>query len=553
MDNTIFPFTAIVGQDQLKLALLLNVIDPSLGGVLAIGDKGTGKTTLVRSLASLMANETAFPFVNLPIGASEDSLLGQLSLGKLINDKQEHLQLGLLAKADQGFLYIDEINLLNDYLMDLLLDASSMGYYFLEREGFSKKLDSQFCLMGSMNPEEGDLRPQLKDRFGLCVFIETTRSLEQRIKVVKRRLAFDHNPLEFKNQYKEKEALLLMKIMAAKKCLSSIEGSMELLTYCTQLAITHQVEGLRADILLIKAAKAFAALQGRSIVLVEDVQAIQDLVLNHRSKNSTAPNPPKQEERPNSSEQKDKESMASNASPNQLIESIFPENDLSSIIKEGIFTKKGNTANHHLSTKNTGITAQKIVDKRKTVGQYLATDQFELKQKGQQNKTATQLIFVLDSSGSMLQQQVIAYGKGIIKKWAEQQVSKIVSFSLISLFDGDALLKIENSKDVNELLAKIETIQTGGKTNIMAAFKQVKKLTLLNPSTQYQFILISDGRFQSEAVPSIDRLVIAYQMHCKLLQSIHFIDTETDVVKVGWGKEFIKQVNGTYETLNTTR
>jgi len=553
MDNRIFPFTAIVGQDQLKLALLLNVIDPSLGGVLAIGDKGTGKTTLVRSLASLMANQTAFPFVNLPIGASEDSLLGQLNLGKLINEKQEHLQLGLLAKAHQGFLYIDEINLLNDYLMDLLLDASSMGYYFLEREGFSAKLDSQFCLIGSMNPEEGDLRPQLKDRFGLSVFIETPQSLEQRVEVIRRRLAFDHDSIAFKRQYEEKEAGLLKEIRTAKTNLSSIECSSDLFTHCAQLAITHQVEGLRADILLVKAAKAFTALQGRSIVLMEDVQAIQDLVLNHRSKNSNAPNPPKQEEKPKAPEQKEKEPTDSNVSPNQLIESIFPENDLSSIIKKGNISKKGDATNKHLSTKNTGIAAQKIVNKRKTVGQYLATDQFELKQKRQQSKTATQLIFVLDSSGSMLQQQVIAYGKGIIKKWAEQQVGKTWSFSLISLFDGDALLQVENSKDANELLTKIESIQTGGKTNIIAAFKQIKKLTLLNPSTQYQLVLISDGRFQSEAVPSIDRLVIAYRMHCKLLKSIHFIDTEMYIVKVGWGKEFMKQLNGTYETLNTTK
>lgn len=549
MDNTIFPFTAIVGQEKLKLALLLNIIDPSLGGVLAIGDKGTGKTTLVRSLASLMARESTFPFVNLPIGTSEDSLLGQLSLGKLINEKQEHLQLGLLAKAHQGFLYVDEINLLNDYLMDMLLDASSMGYYFLEREGFSRKLDSHFCLIGSMNPEEGDLRPQLKDRFGLCVLVKTPQDLEQRVEVVKRRLAFDQNSSKFKARYQEQESALFQKINAAKTLLSSIQVPSNILAYCAQLAIEHQVEGLRADILLVKTAKAFVALQGRSIVQKEDIQAIQQLVLEHRSNRSNNDNnPPQQDNNSNTSEQK--KTPNTSQQPNQLLEALAPENDLTTILTGGNQAQQGQIAKQQFTASNTAIAASKKLDKRKTLGQYLATDQFELKQKGQQSKIATQLIFLLDSSGSMLQQQVIAYAKGVIKKWAEQQTSKVLSFSLIYLFDGEATLLIESSKDVNLLLQQLEKIQTGGKTNIAAGLKQVKKLTALHPSIQHQLIVISDGRFQSSAIPSLDRLVIAYQMYCKRIQNFHFVDTEMDMVKIGWGKALSQQLNGTYETLN---
>ena len=166
MYKSIFPFTAICGQDDFKLALLLCMIDPSLGGVLALGDKGTGKTTTVRALQSLMKNiESDFPFVNLPIGATEDRVLGSVHLETLINEKKLEVQKGLLSKAHQGILYIDEINLLNDYLMDVLLDASSSGGYFLERDTISQWLDSRFCLVGTMNPEEGDLRPQLLDRF----------------------------------------------------------------------------------------------------------------------------------------------------------------------------------------------------------------------------------------------------------------------------------------------------------------------------------------------------------------------------------------------------
>ncbi|MBT31638.1 MAG: magnesium chelatase [Thalassobius sp.] len=284
MTKQVFPFSAIVGQEDFKLALILCIIDPTIGGVLALGDKGTGKTTLVRSLSNLLSDEKQqFPFINLPLGASEDRVLGNVDLEKLINDKKQVIQKGLLAQANQGILYIDEINLLNDYLMDTLLDAAATGSYFLEREGISTTFDSRFCLVGTMNPEEGELRPQLKDRFGLSVQISTPQDKEVRKAIIKNRLMFDTHPTAFIANHQEQEEALKNEIFSAKSALFDIELNDEMISKAADLALDNAVEGIRADILLIKAARAFASFQHRKIVTETDLEKVAPLVLNHRS------------------------------------------------------------------------------------------------------------------------------------------------------------------------------------------------------------------------------------------------------------------------------
>ena len=278
----IFPFTAVVGQEDFKLCLLLNLIDPTIGGVLATGDKGTGKTTTVRALSQLMGPQEA-PFINLPLGATEDRVLGSIALEPLINEKRKVVEKGLLAQANGGLLYIDEINLLPDYLMDVLLDASASGGYYLEREGISQWLDSRICLVGTMNPEEGELRPQLLDRFGLCVEISTPRNAEQRQEIAGRRLLFDSQPLFFMEKWMAEERRLKQHIMESRQLLFNISIPQEVSHQCVALALEHQVEGLRADILLLKAARAYAAYKGRHTVAAADVEAVAPFVLKHRS------------------------------------------------------------------------------------------------------------------------------------------------------------------------------------------------------------------------------------------------------------------------------
>lgn len=284
-----FPFTAIHAQEDFKLALILCMIDPGLGGVLALGDKGTGKTTTVRGLSRLMQRTiTDFPFINLPIGATEDRVLGTIKLDILINEKRTEVQQGLLAAAHHGILYIDEINLLNDYLMDVLLDAAATGGYHLERDTVSRWFDSKFCLVGTMNPEEGELRPQLLDRFGLSVTVKTPTDKADRMEIVSRRLQFDNDTSAFLGKYDAQEQQLAQQIIAAKELVKQVVYSDTILAGIADTCIRYQVEGLRADILLLKAARAYAALYKKKEVTKEDVHKVMPFVLSHRSKQYSA-------------------------------------------------------------------------------------------------------------------------------------------------------------------------------------------------------------------------------------------------------------------------
>lgn len=299
-----YPFTAICGQEDFKLALTLCMIDPGLGGVLALGDKGTGKTTTVRGLSHLMQD---LPFVNLPIGATEDRVLGTLKLDVLLNEKRLEIQTGLLAAAHQGILYIDEVNLLSDYLMDVLLDAAATGGYYLERDTISQWVESRFCLVGTMNPEEGNLRPQLLDRFGLSVHINTPADKALRMEIVQRRVAFDKDAPAFVKRFKNEEELLAAKIISAQTMLAAVKILPDIYEVVTELCIRHQVEGMRADILLVKAARAHAAYHGQVRVTAADVEAVQGFVLSHRSKQTPPSQSSSRENKPSAPGEKEGE------------------------------------------------------------------------------------------------------------------------------------------------------------------------------------------------------------------------------------------------------
>ncbi|MEU3292216.1 putative cobaltochelatase [Streptomyces longwoodensis] len=311
--TTPFPFTAVVGQDDLRLALLLNAVSPAVGGVLVRGEKGTAKSTAVRALSALLPAVAVVPgcrfscdpaapdpscpdgphepgpgahrparMVELPVGASEDRLVGALDIERALAEGVKAFEPGLLADAHRGILYVDEVNLLHDHLVDLLLDAAAMGASYVEREGVSVRHAARFLLVGTMNPEEGELRPQLLDRFGLTVEVAASREPDQRVEVVRRRLAYDDDTASFAARWAGEEAAVRQRIVAARELLPQVRLGDGALRQIAATCAAFEVDGMRADIVMARTATALAAWAGRTDVLAEDVRQAALLALPHR-------------------------------------------------------------------------------------------------------------------------------------------------------------------------------------------------------------------------------------------------------------------------------
>ncbi|OZD09440.1 magnesium chelatase [Rhodococcus sp. 06-235-1A] len=283
-----YPFSAIVGQDQLRLSLILCAVHPGIGGVLVRGEKGTAKSTVVRALATLLpavddeAGSRPAKLVELPVGATEDRVVGSIDLEKVLRDGERAFQPGLLAAAHRGVLYVDEVNLLHDHLVDVLLDAAAMGRVHVERDGVSHSHPAQFVLVGTMNPEEGELRPQLLDRFGLAVDVTASRDVDVRMNVVRRRMNYERDPHAFAAQFRDDDIAVAEQILAARKILDDVELSDKELRRIAALCASFDVDGMRADLVLARTASAHAAWRGASEVGEEDVRVAAELALPHR-------------------------------------------------------------------------------------------------------------------------------------------------------------------------------------------------------------------------------------------------------------------------------
>ena len=314
----IFPFSAIIGQEEMKLALQLNVIDPKIGGVMIMGDRGTGKSTTIRAIADLLPkidivkddpfnshpsdlelmsaevlaryrnselleiDGIKIPMIDLPLGATEDRVCGTIDIEKALTEGVKAFEPGLLAKANRGILYVDEVNLLDDHLVDILLDSAASGWNTVEREGISIRHPARFILVGSGNPEEGELRPQLLDRFGMHAEIRTVKDPTLRVQIVEERTSFDLNPQNWLDKYKDQQEAITKRIEDAQERLSTIEIAHDLRVKISEICSFLDVDGLRGDIVTNRAAKAYAAYHNRNVVEIEDIKTIITLCLRHR-------------------------------------------------------------------------------------------------------------------------------------------------------------------------------------------------------------------------------------------------------------------------------
>ena len=304
LDN--YPFSAIVGHEKLKMALLLATVDPKIGGVLISGPRGTAKTTAARALAALLPDHGRF--LTLPLGASEDRLLGSINIERVLKDGKVDFSPGLLHAAHNGILYVDEINLLADHLVDLLLDVAASGVNFVERDGITHQHAAKILLIGTMNPDEGELRPQLTDRFGFFIDLPAGGVTAQKVEIIKRRLAFDDNPQAFIQRYNDHEKALKSKCLKTRNSLGKVQWDEELYTYICDLTAQACAEGLRADLVIMRAARAYAAWQNKTTVSVEDIDYVAPWALAHRHKHASKNSAPMREimehapPRPNHSE-----------------------------------------------------------------------------------------------------------------------------------------------------------------------------------------------------------------------------------------------------------
>jgi magnesium chelatase subunit I len=316
--GVVYPFAAIVGQEEMKLSLVFSVIDPHIGGVLIMGDRGTGKSTAVRGLADLLpliskVQGCAYgcdpaqpvqwcdecqarsngrrrlpkelgpvPVVELPLGATEDRVCGTLDMERALVEGAKSFEPGLLAKANRGFLYIDEVNLLEDHLVDLLLDVAASGRNVVEREGISVNHPARFVMAGSGNPEEGDLRPQLLDRFGLHARIATITDLDARVEIIERRNRFERSPEDFSHEWEDEQERLRSKIIRAKRQHAKIRVDRELLCRIAEICLTLKIDGHRGELTIARAAQALSAFEGRRRVTPADVRRVAAMSLRHR-------------------------------------------------------------------------------------------------------------------------------------------------------------------------------------------------------------------------------------------------------------------------------
>ena len=552
MKPAAYPFSAIVEQSEMKLALLLAAVDWRLG-VLLRGDKGSGKTTTARGLAALLPASARF--INLPLGATEDRLLGGLHLERTLKGDPV-LKPGLLSEAHGGVLYVDEVNLLPAHLGDALLDAAASGVHVVEREGLSATYPAEFVLLGSMNPEEGSLRPQLLDRFALSVSVCAPLNPAERQLVIERRIAFERDSVKFASEWSQAQQALQSQIASARASLGDIQCSSEMMGQISSTICEYGVQSLRADLAVLRAAIAYAALTGDACVETQHVDAVLPLVLAHRTResrrSSQSPTPPQQTKPESQAE------AGGQQSPARDHERIFTPSDSKAPALDVRFdtaVTRGNSAFENSSDRGSVTGARRTespgeLDLRATLSQTLRETGGlqprveDLHERVRRPKGGTRYLVVIDSSGSHAVQQKMRLVKGVLSSLLTRSFKREDEVALIVFRGTSAQVILEPTQVLPDALAALEYLPTGGRTPLASALDQAR--SYLTPATL--LILLTDGRANIPlhgGDPWQEALDAARLMSCNAI----VVDTETATQRLGQCEELASALGARYLSL----
>lgn len=631
--KTVYPFSAIVGQEKMKLALILNVINPKIGGVLLRGEKGTGKSLVVRALAQLLpevdvvadcpfhcdptrpkdmcdtctarlakgeklpAAKRPVSVVELPLGATEDRLVGTLDIEKAIKTGEKHFEPGILAEANRNILYIDEVNLLDDHLVDVLLDAAAMGVNFVEREGISFSHPAQFVLVGTMNPEEGELRPQLLDRFALSVEVKGIPYQEARAEIVRRRVAFENDPASFVAEYQSAQEQMRHKIEEARKLLPNVKLSDEMLELITRICIDFGVDGHRADITIYKAACTIAAFKGRTEVIEEDVIEAAELALAHRRRRqpfeepkleqqqiqesvqnwrqnkeppqSQSENNSSQDEQPQENDTPEKEQVFDAGSPypvKRLSTSVLDQMQRSCTGRRSKSRSKAKTGRYVDSVIPKGKVADLAFDATlRAAAPYqlqrrngsncanaLLIEKSDLREKVRERKVGNLIMFVVDASGSMAAEERMTATKSAILSLLLDAYQRRDRVGMVVFRKNTAELVLPPTNSVDLAQKCLANLPTGGRTpmahGLNLGLTVIREYMRRDKEAIPLLVLVSDGRANvslNGGDPVEEAKAVARAISSAGINSIA-IDTERSFITLGLVKQICAELGGKY-------
>jgi magnesium chelatase subunit D len=626
---TQFPFSAIVAMDDMRLALILNAISPAIGGVLVRGEKGTAKSTAVRALTAVLppvavvagcrfscspeapdpqcpdgphpdgaaAHPRPARLAELPVGATEDRLTGSLDVGRALTEGVTFFQPGLLAEAHRGVLYVDEVNLLHDHLVDLLLDAAALGTGYVERDGVSVRHAARFVLVGTMNPEEGELRPQLLDRFGLTVEAAAPRDPATRAEVVRRRMAFDADPAAFAARFDDSEAALAAAIVAAQAALPAVVIDDAALEQITAVCASFGVDGLRADIVIARAAAAHAAWRGAKEVTREDIRAAARLALPHRRRRNPFdppgldeqqlddalghepagpddpdPEPPAPGPGPDDSQQT--QDQAQGQADNRGTEPPPGTPGHESVTASGAtfrprrlevpgkgygaagrrsraYTDDGRTVGARrprAALKDLHLTATLMASaphqaRRGRTGPGLVLETGDLRERRREGRESNLVLFVVDASGSMAARRRMGAVKGAVLSLLLDAYQRRDKVGLIAFRGAGAELLLPPTSSVEAAAARLETMPTGGRTplaaGLLAAHATLRRERLRDPLRRPLLVLVTDGRHNAGGEPDAAALLLRRDGVAAVV-----VDCEAGPVRLGLAATLAQTLGG---------